>query len=94
MSKVESLQNRKPTLLRHKCFINAAAVTAKEYVNNDLNEKYTEKSLKAKKPKWIINIEEKITQIRRFIGHLTTIINCKKRGIFAKHIKNLKEKIL
>ena len=40
----------------------------------------------------VTNIEAKILRLRRTIGHLTTIINCKKTGIFTNHQKNLKER--
>ena len=43
-------------------------------------------------PQWITNIEDKIIRIRRTIGHLTTIISCKRTGIFTNHQKKLKEK--
>ena len=43
-------------------------------------------------PQWITNIEDKITRLRRTKGHLTTIISCKKTGIFNNQQKNLKEK--
>ena len=68
-----------------------AAVTTKEYLN-DLNKKYTKKSPKAKVPQWITNIEAKILRLRRTIGHLTIIINCKKTTIFTNHQKILKER--
>ena len=68
-----------------------AAVTTKEYLN-DVSKKYTEKTPKAKMPRWITNTEDKIIRIRRTIGHLTTIISCKKTGIFPNHQKKLKEK--
>ena len=43
-------------------------------------------------PQWLTNIEDKIIRIKRTIGHLTTIISCKKTGIFTNHQKNLEEK--
>ena len=43
-------------------------------------------------PQWITNIEAKILRLRRTISHLTTIINCKKTGIFTNHQKDLKER--
>ena len=67
-----------------------AAVTTKEYLK-DLSKKYTEKNPKAKMLQWITDIEDKIIRIRRTIGHLTTIINCKKTGIFTNHQKKLKD---
>ena len=41
---------------------------------------------------WITKIEEKISWSRKTTGHLTTIINCKKTGIFTSHQKNLTER--
>ena len=87
--KLSQIEN--PNYLDTNVLLYTAAVTTKEYLN-DLKENYTKKSPKAKVPQWITNIEEKILQLRRTIGHLTTIINCKKTGIFTKHQKNLKER--
>ena len=61
-----------------------AAVTTKEYLN-DLIKKYTEKTPKAKMTQWITNIEDEVTRLRRTIRRLTTIISCKKAGIFTNH---------
>ena len=37
-------------------------------------------------------IEDKIARLRRTIGHLTTIISCKKTGKFTNHQRKLREK--
>ena len=87
--KLSQIEN--PNYLDINVLLYTAAVTTKEYLN-DLKENYTEKSPKAKVPQWITNIEAKILRLRRTIGHLTTIINCKKTGIFTNHQKDLKER--
>ena len=87
--KLSQIEN--PNYLYINVLLYTAAVTTKEYLN-DLKENYTEKSPKAKVQQWITNIEAKILRLRRTIGHLTTIIYCKKTGIFTNHQKNLKEK--
>ena len=60
--KLSQIEN--PNDLDINVLLNTAAVTTKEYLN-DLNEKYTEKSPKAKVPQWITNLEEKIIRLRR-----------------------------
>ena len=60
--KLSQIEN--PNDLDINVLLYTAAVTTKEYLN-DLNEKYTEKSPKAKVPQWIINLEEKIIRLRR-----------------------------
>ena len=45
-------------------------------------------------PQWIANIEDKIIPLRRIIGHFTSIISCKKTGIFTNHQNNLKKYII
>ena len=87
--KLSQIEN--PNYLDINVLLYTAAVTTKEYLN-DLSKKYTEKTPKAKMSQWITNIEDKIIRIRRTIGHLTTIISCKKTGIFTNHQKKLKEK--
>ena len=84
-------QIKNPNYLDINVLLYIAAVTTTEYLN-DLNENYTEKFLKAKLPQWITNFEEKTLRLRRTIGHLTTIINCKKTRIFTNHLKNFKER--
>ena len=87
--KLSQIEN--PNYLDINVLLYTAAVTTKEYLN-DLKENYTEKSPKAKVPQWITNIEAKILLLRRTIGHLKTIISCKKTAIFTNHQKNLKER--
>ena len=91
LAKQEFSQIEKPNYLDINALLCTAAVTTKEYLN-DLNKKYTKKSPKAEVPQWITNKEAKILRLRRTIGHLATIINCKKARIFTNHQKNLKER--
>ena len=94
---IDRLAKRKLSLIENPNYLDinvllyTAAVTTKEYLN-DLIKKYTEKTPKAKIIQWITNIEDKITRLRRAIGRLTTIIRCKKTGIFPNHQKKLNEK--
>ena len=87
---IDQLAKQKLSQIENSTYLdkNIAAVTTKEYLN-DLSENYPEKTVKAKVPQWITNIKEKILQLRRTIGYLTTINNCKKTGIFTNHQKNL-----
>ena len=86
LSQIENLN-----YLHINVLLYTALVTTKKCLNN-LNKNYTKKPPKAKMPQWITNIEDKIIRLRRTIGHLATIISCKKTGIFTNHQKNLKEK--
>ena len=82
LSQIESLNN-----LHINFLLYTTAVTMKEYLR-DLSKKYTEKTQKDKRPQWITNIEDKVIQLTQTIRHLTTIINCKKTGIFINHQNN------
>ena len=82
LSQTESLNN-----LHINFLLYTAAVTMKEYLR-DLSKKYTEKTQKGKMQQWITNIEDKVIQLTQTIRHLTTIINCKKTGIFINHQNN------
>ena len=87
--KLSQIEN--PNYLDVNVLLYTAAVTTKVYLNG-LSKRYTEKTPKAKMPLRITNIGDKIIRIRRTIGHLTTIISCKRTGIFTNHQKKLKEK--
>ena len=82
LSQIESLN-----YLHINFILNTAAVTTKEYLR-DLSRKYTKKAQKGKMPRWITNIQGKVIRLRQTIRHLTTIINCKKTGIFINHQNN------
>ena len=78
-----------------KCFhINAllymSGITTKESVNGltELIKKYRKKS----SPKWLNNIENKITVLRKKICQLSTLINCKTMGNFTNDQKEIKKK--
>ena len=59
------------------------AATTNEHMG-DLNEKANQRPKKYKPPKWINNL-------RKTIGQLTTVLNCKKIDRFTKHQKKLRE---
>lgn len=91
LAKQKLCQIENPNFLFINVLLCTAAVITKEYLNN-LNEKYTENPSKAKAPRWIKNIEEKMVRLERTTGHLIIIVNCKNTGIFTNHQKKLKEK--
>ena len=81
---------KKPKHFDINTLLYTSAITAKEYVN-DLTE-LNKKSPKKYPPKWLDNIENKIAVLRKKIGQLTTLINCKITGNFTNHQKEIKEK--
>ena len=91
LAKRKRSQVENPNYLDINVLLYTAAVTRKEYLN-DLIKKHAEKTLKAKMPQWIKIIEDKITRLRRTIGHLTTFISCKKTGKFTNHQRKSREK--
>ena len=66
-----------------------SALTAKEHLNN-LKE-ISKQRPKKTESKWLNNIESKISALRKKIGELTTLINCKISGNFTNHQKEIKE---
>ena len=67
-----------------------AAVTTNEhksYLKENTNQCLKKYNLQI----WITNIENKINNLRKTIGQLTTVINCKKTERFTKHQKTLGE---
>ena len=48
-------------------------------------------SRKSTKPKWLIQLEVSINNVRKQIGQLTTVIECLNKGMFTKHQNRLKQ---
>ena len=67
-----------------------SAVTVKEHLN-DLKE-IPKQRLKKASPKWLNSIKIKTTALRKKIGQLTTLINCKNISNLANHQKEIKQK--
>ena len=63
-----------------------AAVTVNEH-KGDLKENTNQRPKTYNPQKWIISIENKINKLRKTIGQLTTVINCKK----TKNLLNTKK---
>ena len=80
----------KPNFFDINVLLYTAAVTANEHMG-DLKEKANQRPKTYNPPKWITNIENKINSLRKTIGQLTTVINCKKTERFTKHQKKLRE---
>ena len=47
---------------------------------------------KPKFPRWLTQLEESITYLRKTIGQLTVIVKCKQTNTYTKHQKSLLEK--
>ena len=47
---------------------------------------------KPKFPRWLTQLEESITYLRKTIGQLTVIVKCKQTNTYLKHQKSLPEK--
>ena len=47
---------------------------------------------KPKFPRWLTQLEESITYLRKTIGQLTVIVKCKQTNTYSKHQKSLLEK--
>ena len=48
--------------------------------------------MKKAPPEWMNSIEREIKALRKKIGQLTTLINCKNNGNFTNHQKEIKQK--
>ena len=81
---------REPSYFKINALLYTSAVTAKEHLN-DL-KKIPKQRLKKAPPKWLDSIESKITALRKKIGQLTTLINCKNTDNFTNHQKEIKQK--
>ena len=80
----------KPNFFDINVLLYTAAVTANEHMG-DLKEKANQRPKTYNPPKWITNIENKINNLRKTVGQLTTIINSQKTERFTKHQKKLRE---
>ena len=59
---------------------------------NQLRELTPTTKNKPKFPRWLTQLEESITYLRKTIGQLTVIIKCKQANTFSKHKKSLLQK--
>ena len=82
----------KPNFFDINVLLYTAAVTANEHMG-DLKEKANQRPKTYNPPKWITNIENKINNLRKTIGQLTTVINCKKTERFTKHQKKIEREL-
>ena len=71
-----------PKLFDINALLYTSVITAKECIN-DLTE-LLKKRPKKSSPKWLNNIENKISVLRKKIDQLTTLINCKNTAIKKK----------
>ena len=89
---LETIEN--PGFWELNCLIDATAVTCKGY-NNDTHTIEPEKAKeKLDMPKWIYQLEESISQVRREINQTTVLIKCKTEKQFTAHQKRLLNKFL
>ena len=72
------------------CLYSAAVTCLREM--NQLRELTPPTKNKPKFPRWLTQLEESITYLRKTIGQLTVIIKCKQTNTFSKHQKSLLEK--
>ena len=72
------------------CLYSAAVTCLREM--NQLRELTSTTKNKPKFPRWLTQLEESITYLRKTIGQLTLIIKCKQTNTFSKHQKSLLEK--
>ena len=80
----------KPNFFDINVLLHTAAVTSNEH-KGDLKENTNLRPKTYNPPKWITDIENKINNLRKTIGQLTTVINCKKTERFTKHQNTLRE---
>ena len=80
----------KPNFFDINLLLYTAIATASEH-KDDLKESTNQHPKTYNPQKWITNIENKITNLRKTIGQLTTVINCQKTERFTKHQKTLRE---
>ena len=67
------------------CLYSAAVTCLREM--NQLTELSATTKNKPKFPRWLTQLEESITYLRKTIGQLTVIIKCKQTTTFSKHQK-------
>ena len=89
---LETTEN--PGFWELNCLIYATAMMCKGY-NNDIQTMEPEKAKeKLDIPKWIYQLEESISRVRREINQITVFIKCKTEKQFTAHQKRLLNKFL
>ena len=71
--------------------IYSAAITIKNYLS-DLSEKKNRRET-PKRPKWLTNLDQKVTKLRKTIAHINVVLECKRSNNFNRHQSKVKENL-
>ena len=71
--------------------IYSAAIAIKTYLS-DLSEKKNCRKT-PKRPKWLANLDQKLTKLRKTIAHINVVLECKRSNNFTRHQLKVRENL-
>ena len=71
--------------------IYSAAIAIKAYLS-DLSEKKNRRE-RPKRPKWLSNLDQKVTKLRKTIAHINVVLECKRSNNFTRHQLKVRENL-
>ena len=82
-----------PHLIDINNFVYAAAISVNQYLGQltEKKQKFDEK--KSEYPKWITNIQTSIDKMRRTMGHILTILDCKQTNQYTMKQLRIKDRL-
>ena len=69
--------------------IYSAAIAIRTYLS-DLSEKKNRRET-PKRPKWLTNLDQKVTKLRKTIAHINVVLECKRSNNFTRHQLKVRE---
>ena len=66
-------------------------ITIKTYLS-DLSEKENHQEI-PKQPKWLSNLDQKVIKLRKTIGHINVVLECKRSNNFTRHQLQVRENL-
>ena len=71
--------------------IYSAAIAIRTYLS-DLSEKKNRRET-PKRPKWLTNLDQKVTKLRKTIAHINVVLECKRSNNFTRHQLKVRENL-
>ena len=69
----------------------SAAIAIKTYLY-DLSEKKNRRET-PKRPKWLTNLDQKVTKLRKTIAHINVVLECRRSNNFTRHQLKVRENL-
>ena len=71
--------------------IYSAAIAIKTYLSDLSEKKHRRKT--PKRPKWLANLDQRLTKLRKTIAHINVVLECKRSNHFTRHQLKVRENL-